>query len=384
MTTGTGTDEIGQAMETSGGGTGGEEEIDANECLVGPDNGNYGFRHHCGGDMTFGFTGQADGHNISKSYSFGFGPTYADDEVADYDTYETPIVAACCGGPYDFQQVASSQQTYFVNCKLDAVQQMCATMPQWLIKLAEDYPLAQIQLYDAAELLGDAQTQTECVLALYENVGAFNEVNDTSWDISVGNSTLTVEIDLVEILSIDYDTPPEECESIYENDSTLLPLLTSMESGATLDVLTLDSGSVTLTDDDGFSDTITPTEGYMSVAELRNGDVELRNVVLRDPASITLVVDSTTYIVDTWNVALIGPVTNTPRLGVSTFPAGSVSFAMSVVYDGGLYRAGGTNAEPFTLEQASVGGWELDGLELEFIDDTTTWTFTNSSTLVFL
>lgn len=106
--------------------------------------------------MSFGFSGEADGHSVSRSYSYGFGPTYVEDEFENVDTYDTPSVAACCGGPYDFDIQPSLQQTYFYNCKLDAVQQMCAAIPQWLIKLAEDYPVGvKAKLYDAAAALGD-------------------------------------------------------------------------------------------------------------------------------------------------------------------------------------------------------------------------------------
>jgi hypothetical protein len=378
-----GSDEfVGARDDESGGGEGGAERPH-NSCLLEPEGGDYGYRHRCGGFMTFNFSGHANGHEIAKSYSYGFGPSYADAAFEDIDTYANPVVMACCGGPYDFDEAPSSQPTYFKNCKADAVQQMCSAMGQWLIKLAEDHPLAKDALYDAAEILGSKTNQTACTGALYEDGENFNEVSDTSWDIAVGNSLLTIEVDLIEILDIAYDEPPAVCESIFENDENLLPLLTQTDEGD-LDVLALENGDITLTDGrDAYEQAVIPADGYMSVGMLDDGDVELRSLVLRNPSPVVLVVDSVAYTVDSWNLALIGPVSGTPRSSVTTFPAGTVSFSMSVLHSGALYRAGGTNMRPFTLTPTSRGDWHLDGLEVAFEDDPTTWSFYNSSTLVF-
>jgi hypothetical protein len=378
-----GSDEFSSAQEEdeSGGGEGGGE-LSPNACLLDPEEGKHGYRHHCGGFMTFNFSGHANGHEVAESYSYGFGPTYADAVFEDIDTYANPVVMACCGGPYDFDEAPSAQPTYFKNCKADAVQQMCSAMGQWLIKLAEDYPLAKGALYDAAEILGSQANQTACNAALYEDGENFNEVSDTSWDIAVGNSSLTIEVDLIEILDIAYDEPPAVCESIFENDDNLLPLLTQTDEGD-LDVLALENGHITLTDGRAYEQAVTPADGYMSVGMLDDGDVELRSLVLRNPSPVVLVVDSVAYTVDSWNLALIGPVSATPRSPVTNFPAGTASFSMSVLHDGSLYRAGGTNTSTFTLTPTSRGDWHLDGLEVAFEDDPTTWSFYNSSPLVF-
>jgi hypothetical protein len=378
-----GSDEFSSAQEEdeSGGGEGGSE-ISQNACLLDPDGGKYGYRHHCGGFMTFNFSGQANGYEVAESYSYGFGPTYVDVAFEDIDTYANPVVMACCGGPYDFAEAPSSQPTYFKNCKADAVQQMCSAMGQWLIKLAEDYPLAKGPLYDAAKILGSQANQTACNAALYENGENSNEVSDTSWSIAVGNSWLNIEVGLIEILELAYDEPPAVCESIFENDENLLPLLTQMDEDG-LDVVALEGGDITLTDNDAYEHSRTPTEGYMSVSTLHGGNVELRNLVLRDPGQVTLTINSVAYSVDSWNLALIGPVSGTLRASVAAFPAGTVSFAMSVIYDGRLYRAGATNSSTFTLSAKDGGSWHLDRLEVTFEDDPTTWSFYNSSELVF-
>jgi hypothetical protein len=376
-----GSDELGPAHGEDESGEGGAGELGANECLVEPVVGDYGYRHHCGGHMSFNFSGQANGYSLAKSYSYGFGPTYVDTELEDLDTYATPVVMACCGGPYNFDDIPSSQPTYFKNCKADAVQQMCSAMGQWLIKLAEEYPVAKDQLYDAAEVLGSKANQTDCLFSLYDDGENFNEISGTSWDIAVGSSSLTIEVELIEILEIAYAEPPAVCESVFENDQNLLPLLTQMSSGG-LDVLALENGDITLTDNDAYQRAVMPTEGYMSVGTLEGGGVELRNLVLRDPSQITLVIDSVSYMVDSWNLALIGPVSGTARSSVTTFPAGAVSFSMSVSYGGVLYRAGGTNIRPFTLTYSGED-WRIAGLEVTFQDDATTWSLYNASTLVF-
>jgi hypothetical protein len=119
-------DEFGSAYEGESGGGEGGGELPHNACVVAPDEDNYGYRHHCGGFMSFNFSGQANGHGIAESYSYGFGPTYVDPVFENIDTYATPAVMACCGGPYDFDQAPSSQPTYFKNCKADAIQQSAA------------------------------------------------------------------------------------------------------------------------------------------------------------------------------------------------------------------------------------------------------------------
>jgi hypothetical protein len=109
----------------------------------------------------------------------------------------------------------------------------------------------------------------------------------------------------------------------------------------------------------------------------------LRSLVLRDPGQVTLVIDSVAYTVDSWNLSLIGPVSGTPQASVTTFPAGTVSFSMSVTYDGGLYRAGGTNTRSFMLLSTDDGDWRVEGLELSFEDGARTWSLYTPSSLVF-
>jgi hypothetical protein len=193
---------------------------------------------------------------------------------------------------------------------------------------------------------------------------------------------VTIEDDLIEILDIAFAEPPATCESIFENDENLLPLLTQADE-RNPDVVALDNGDITLTDGGAFERADTPAEGYMTVGVLGGDDVELRNLVLRNPSPVVLVVDSVAYTVDSWNLALIGPVSARSRLSVTTFPAGAVSFSMSVIHDGTLYRAGGTNIQSFTLTPTFEGDWYLDGLEVAFEDGSTIWSFYNLSPLVF-
>src|SRR5690606_6356053 len=145
-----------------------EEEISANTCLTSREVGSYGIRHHCGGEISFSFSESANDVPLARDYGFGFGPTYASDEVADQDTYAQPMVAACCGGPFDFEESNVSQKIYFENCKLDAAQQICSATDQYLEQLAMEYPAAAPQLLAAAEILGSAANQQDCVLSLYE------------------------------------------------------------------------------------------------------------------------------------------------------------------------------------------------------------------------
>jgi hypothetical protein len=130
--------------------SGGESGVDENDyisdgyCLPIPEEGVKGYRHHCGGNLEFTVEGQYD-HPLKgwtpldpwQTY-IGFGPTYAEDWLDADDVYETPLVAACCGGPFNFEFMDPEYpNAYALNCALDAVQQICSALPKYFEALGK-------------------------------------------------------------------------------------------------------------------------------------------------------------------------------------------------------------------------------------------------------
>lgn len=159
-------------------------------------------------------------------------------------------------------------------------------------------------------------------------------------------------------------------------------MLTEKESGG-LDILAQEHGDMGLSGANAFSATVKPDEGYAAVGRSYAGDVEIRSLLLRETAPTTVVVDGVGYTLDRWNLALIGPKQGHTHGSMTVFDAGETSFALSASYNGAMFRAGGTNATAFTLQETATG-WQLDGLELELDDGNgKVWSLRSASPLVF-
>ena len=218
-----------------GGGESGVEEDDFKAdgyCLVGETEGVKGYRHHCGGTLAFEVEGQyhylGNWYPTSFGMDIGFGPSFADDWLVDDDTYDHPLVAACCGGPMDFDNENSEYfDAYQLNCALDGVQQLCAAIPRYFKSLGDNSTgVRQQRYYEIATYLNDGAVQEDCVFSIYEEADPDNVINGTTWQIiDNANADYTLTVDFLEILDIDYDEPPTECKSIYDNDDNVTPLI---------------------------------------------------------------------------------------------------------------------------------------------------------------
>jgi hypothetical protein len=84
--------------------------------------------------------------------NFGVGQTNPD-YWTDPDSYELPLVAACCG-PFDYENPTTQEKVPYVNnCLYDAVQQICIGLPHFLRKQAEETNVGDGKL--ALEWLAD-------------------------------------------------------------------------------------------------------------------------------------------------------------------------------------------------------------------------------------
>lgn len=335
----------------------------------------------------------AEGQLIDRLYDYGFGPGYAHGAIAGLDTYESPMVAGCCGGPYDFDTPPDDQKVYFENCKLDAVQQMCAAAGQWLIMLADEYPLAKNKLLEAAATIGDEEAQTECVLSLYEaevldEQGepapgmSYYKIDDTEWEIMDSGASLKIELDLLEILSLEYPDPPATCESIFENDTSLLPLLEAMGEGDEGELQPLLSASLAITDGVQFYQQVAAQTGSLHVVDSPSG-ARLNSLSLRSSVATTANIGSAPIVIDEWSLSLLGMASGSHVRDATVFDAGTVMFSLSFVEDQALRRVAGTNAESFSLRRSPAGRWLLDNLVLTLEEPSGTWSMYASGPLEF-
>lgn len=385
-------------LETEDGIGGAETGVDEDDfvtdgnCLVGAVGGAKGYRHHCGGDLSFVVEGQyhdSAGWHPTDDFGMtvGFGPTYASSWLEDDDVYATPFVAACCGGPYDFENIDTNYtNNYALNCALDAVQQLCASLPRYY-KAKGDAAAAVIQqrYYAIAEYLNDSDVQGSCVLSLYEEDDPGHLIQNRSWQIiDNADADYTISVGLLEILEWDYPDNPNdvaECSSIYDNDDSVIPLVEQL--AGYVEGYTIASGNGQLTNDDDVAQAMDPDLGSVlsTVVDPGSGELELRNLVLKGGGA-TIVVKSMPYVVDRWSLRLVTPVVTPPFGGMHTFRPGSMTLVANVFADGDAISLTGTNAGTVSVF-AGPRGWVIRGLEVEYDDNGTLWTYSQTSDLEF-
>lgn len=114
---------------------GGEEQpLPTGECIQEPDGRFYGYWHQCDGWIEISFDAEYNGHGYTGTDILNFG---AGQKNPDYwtepDSYDLPLVAACCG-PFDYENPTTEEKIPYVNnCLFDAVEQICVgsrTIPQ--------------------------------------------------------------------------------------------------------------------------------------------------------------------------------------------------------------------------------------------------------------
>lgn len=133
-------------------------------CIQEPEPGLFGYWHQCFGELQVDFVATHDDKQHTGGDLLRFGPGRSNPKYwTDPDSYDLPLVAACCG-PYDYQNPTTEQKIpYINNCLFDAVQQLCIGMPHFLRKQAEQTDLGDGKL--ALEwLAGKIESNTsDCV-----------------------------------------------------------------------------------------------------------------------------------------------------------------------------------------------------------------------------
>jgi hypothetical protein len=212
--------------------TGGEEQaLPTGQCIQFPDGKSSGYWHQCEGWLEVNFEAEYNGKSYGGTdiLNFGVGQTNPD-YWTDPDSYELPLVAACCG-PFDYENPTTQEKVPYVNnCLFDAVQQICIGLPHFLRKQAEEAGVGDGKL--ALEFLADRieRNASDCRSSLWAggppgpDGQAINQLSGTSW--APPNTLATIRIVDSEIYdwTIVGDLPAlTECFGIYDNDTAIVP-----------------------------------------------------------------------------------------------------------------------------------------------------------------
>jgi hypothetical protein len=379
--------------EGFGGGESGVDEdnfvIDGH-CLTSP-GGTKGYRHHCGGNLAFEVTGKYFDGLAWQATDFGmlvgFGPTYADEWLEDDDVYETPFVAACCGGPYNFANPDPDYpNNYALNCALDAVQQLCAALPRYYKALGDNSGLVKQALYyDIADYLNDAVVQGECVLSLYEGSDPEHLIQNRNWQIiDTLKANYKLTIDSLEVLEWDYPAKAAdvaECSSILDNDDHVIPLVEELLGDAQNFMIAAGNGA--LTNNENLTVTLDPEASSLlsTVLKASSNELEIRNFVLRGGAT-SIMIDATLFSVERWSLRLVTPVVASQLGEGYTYPAGSMTIVANVFVGGDAISLIGTNAATVNVVAGSTG-WVVRGFEVGYNANGMLWTYAQTADLEF-
>lgn len=329
------------------------------ECLQRPHMQTYGYVHQCSGEIRLGF--DAASYNGEDAFEFGPGETNTPYWI-EPDSYELPLVAACCG-PFDYVNPTTEEKLPYVNnCLYDSVQQICHGIPYFLRRQAEhtNNVLKKAALNNLANKLeGKAG---ECLTDLYGG-GASpdtpNRLTGTTW-APKHNVTIT----LIEAEITDWTQSGEvewnTCTSMFENDPAVIPTApfevpdtvavtnASLLVGATATV----AGPASVSADF----TLTPIQSTLTLAHGPEGAVAVSGFLLvaDTPTRASLISRNVavTHVVD----------------GRHVVDAGEAHFVATLTFDGDSRIVDMTNTNAMVLAEHSNGDWELQPLELAYSD----------------
>ncbi len=342
--------------------------IPSGVCITAEDPPYHGIRHHCGGTMDLAITGSALGNEVDQDIFMNFGPGVPG------DSYEDPLVAACCG-EYDFEQPASSQTAYWRNCLYDAVQQSCASLPHYLWDMAaaaeaEDKHVLADQLTKLGNDLGSGDGQYACIDTLFNGGPAedtFNIIQNTTWNPAYD---VWITIDSLEIVEVALPEEPSEwqtCKSIFENDHTVIP---DIHPGPVWDVLGFDAGALALSAAELDLKLVPDDSSELLLGEDSDGSLVLGTLQLQGGPLIVEGVE-----IDRWRIGSFRMQTVLEaRDGSFWIPAGALSLVVAVVADGDTRSLATTNASTIVLRE-TVDGWAIEPFSLVYtLDDGDAWT----------
>ncbi len=344
-------------------------------CVTSEDPPYQGIRHQCGGTIDLSITGEAWDTPVDQAIYLNFGPE------TPGDSYEHPLVAACCG-EYDYEQLASSQPAYWENCLYDAIQQSCSAVPYYVWDMAEAAAAAnKLVLADQLTKLGNdlssGERQYECINAFWVEgpVDFFNVITDRHWNPAYD---VWINLDFLEILDVSLPEDPSEwltCKSIFENDDTVIP---DIHPGPVWSTLGLKSGSLDLSGDAILATLVPDESSELLIGRDSSGVALLGALQLHGGPTRVEGVE-----IERWGIRSLRSVAMVDGGdGSVSIPAGALSLVAAVVVDGDTLSMPATNHRPMVLRE-NPDGWAIDGFSVVYTQDNgDAWTL-DSSTLVF-
>lgn len=267
--------------------TGGDEPtpvlLPTGQCMQIPNEYVYGYTHQCSGSIRVSF--DASGHLGEDAFEFGPGASNPDYWL-EPDSYEKPLVAACCGPfnylPEDDGITTEEKLPYVTNCLFDAVQQICHGLPYFLRKQAAE--TSNLIARDTINSLADAveQGNSECIKNLYgagapgPNGTLTNQLDGTSWS-PTNNATFTIEETWIDGWTREGDVTWDTCYGIFDNDDAVIPTAPFQSPGtvAVADATLMPGTTMTGTGPAWSSATIVPSSGTLRIGHMANGGAQI-------------------------------------------------------------------------------------------------------------
>lgn len=311
----------------------------------------------------------------------------------DPDSYENPLVAACCG-PYDPTSYPPEfKYVYATNCLFDAVQQICHGLPLFLRKQAAetDGAIKKAALNSLANTV--EANKADCFTHLYgagapgPNGSLGNQLDGTNWSPQ-NNVTFTIEETWSEGWTEEGDVTWSTCTGIFDNDDAVIPTAPPQSPGAiAISDGVLNPGTTGMGSGPAWSSgVILPSSGAMRVEHMDDSSTNINSLRLH-AANSSVTVNNQDYLLERSSISLREPtpsehagqdyIVDTGRATfVSTIIANSDSWMIEMVNDDPIiFRLVGDDTwdfDPFDLvyEEPGVGTWRLslDGMTFSSTD----------------
>jgi hypothetical protein len=338
----------------------------------------FGYVHQCAGKITVSYVAQWSGETYEAQDALNFGPGQSNpDYWLEPDSYDNPLVQACCG-PFDYQDATTEQKLPYVNsCLFDAVQQICHALPHLLRKQAEESEGLSLKVA-LNSLAGKVEEkEDECFAALWGNGApgpngdAINQLDGTTWSPT---NKVTFEIEQTEILNWtqEGDVTWRTCNGMFDNDDAVIPTApfdVPNTGGVTTYILapgTTMTGSGPLSS----SGTITPSTAASSLtlAHTSAMDLEVTGLTLRSEVA-RVSVGAQVFELDRAAVILRNVIAPSVSGGEYSVPAGAAHFVATAAFEGDTRVVDMSNDDPIVFRYASsTASWEFDPFDLSYVE----------------
>jgi hypothetical protein len=347
------------------------------ECIQYPLPNVFGVVHQCEGKVTVKYVAHSSGETYEAQDALVFGPSKSNpDYWLEPDSYDNPLVAACCG-PFDYENPTTEQKLPYVNsCLYDAVQQICHALPFLLRKQAEESDgLEKIALNSLASTIDGKEA--ECLTELWGNGApgpngmAVNQLNGTIW---APIDKITFEIEQTEILdwTQEGEVAWRQCDGMFNNDDAVIPTapFNAPNTGGVTDYILAPGSSMTGFGPFSASGTMRPSTARSSLTLAYSSAMQLQvtGLTLHGHAA-RVKVGAELFVLDRAAVILGSVMEPSVSGGEYSVPAGAARFVATAAFAGDTRVVDMTNDDPIVFRYASsTGGWEFDPFDLSYVE----------------